>query len=176
MSCRCRLGCRWKPCLCFRSGEFCSPKCQCTDCSNRGQKGATLFNLPRFGLILPPSVQTISPSSSSDPQHLLIPQGSMVLKQWRGFGSHHGLKLYWIFRLLTKLSCCFGKSEEYGADMAWFLCCEVVAAYAFQPSHPVCRILLTSMSNRLLCHLFEEGAGIFEPTRVVLFNQVFIKL
>ena len=94
------------------------------------------------------------------------------MKQWRGFSSHHGWKLFWIHRLLIKLSCCFGTSETYNAEMAWFLCQEVVAAYIHQPSHPVCRILLTSFSNRLLCHLFEEGTGIFESVRVVMFNVV----
>src|SRR3989338_4057920 len=157
MSCRCHLGCQWKACQCFRADKVCSSKCQCTNCSNRSYQETTILDLP--GFLLTPSSSSSSSSLLSD--LLRITLGNLILKQWRGFSSHHGWKLFWILRMVIKLSCYFGSSETYNAEMAWFLCQEVVAAYIHQPSHPVCRILLTSFSNRLLCHLFEEGTGIF---------------
>jgi hypothetical protein len=78
--------------------------------------------------------------------------------------------------MLAQFSSHFGRAEEYNAAAAWFFCQEVLASYLHQPGHPVTRVVLTSVCNRLLCQLFESGAGIFQPQRVVFFNLALVRL
>ena len=102
-----------------------------------------------------------------------IPRGQLVAKARRGFVSVHGWRLGWLMSLVAKIARRFDLDDSFLSSMGWFLCCEVSSSYLFNPTDRALRTCFTSVINRFACHLFEEGAGIYHPQRVVLFKQVF---